>query len=96
MKAGIEPRKRIERKNRLKNPKYLEIYAADTDVLDKYVASTSKRVVTEYELLDSLVCWFRHSDSLVGDKTKEEIIALKQLAQKVAYGNVLVSKHNTK
>ena len=86
MKAGIEPRKRIERKNRLKNPKYLEIYAADTDVLDKYVASTSKRVVTEYELLDSLV----------GDKTKEEIIALKQLAQKVAYGNVLVSKHNTK
>jgi len=70
----------------LKNPKYLEIYAADTDVLDKYVASPSKRVVTEYELLDSLV----------GDKTKEEIIALKQLAQKVAYGNVLVSKHNTK
>lgn len=50
------------------------------------MASPRQRVITEFELLDSMI----------GYKTAEELAQLKRLSKSVAFGNVLMTKHNSK
>lgn len=78
--------KRIDKNNRQKNPKYKQIHAAENEAISEYVASPRQRVITEFELLDSMI----------GNKTCEEMAQMKKLSKSVAFGNVLLTKHSSK
>ena len=84
--SELAPMKRVDGQNRKKNAKYKLVYAAENEGLSEYVASPRQRVITEFELLDSMI----------GCKTAEELAQLKRLSKSVAFGNVLMTKHNSK
>ena len=82
----MQPMKRIDNNNRQKNPKFKQIHAAENEAISEYVASPRQRVITEFELLNSLI----------GNKSVEEINQMKKLSKSVAFGNVLLTKHSSK
>ena len=82
IRAGIQPKSRIERANRKNNPKYKLIFSAETDSLSEYIPSQKQRALTEYELISAIV----------GDSKEAEKIQNK--SNQIA--NISVIKSNNK
>ena len=55
IRAGIQPKSRIERSNRKNNLKYKLIFSAEADSLSEYIASPKQWALTEYELISAIV-----------------------------------------